>query len=144
MAPPSPPVSTIHATCVAIGGNGVLLLGQSGAGKSDLALRLIDRGASLVADDRCELAELGGRLHCAPPVGLAGQIEVRGIGIIERPWTAPVPVVLAVRLVERTERMPDPAIEELGGHVLPAVRLNAHEASAAIKVELALARHVAA
>lgn len=144
MAPPLPPVSTIHATCVAIGGNGVLLLGPSGAGKSDLALRLIDRGARLVADDRCELAELGGRLHCAPPDVLAGQIEVRGIGIIERPWTAPVPVVLAVRLVERTERMPDPAIEEIGSHILPAVRFNAHEASAAIKVELALARQVAA
>lgn len=143
MPPPSPPVTTVHATCVAIGGLGLLLLGPSGAGKSDLALRLIDRGATLVADDRCELAELGGKLHCAPSEILAGQLEVRGIGLVERAWSAPVPVALAVRLVERTERMPDPAIEELAGHVLPAVRINAFEASAPIKVELALARQAA-
>jgi HPr kinase/phosphorylase len=139
MAPPHPPVTTIHATCVALSDVGVLLLGPSGAGKSDLALRLIDRGAQLVADDRCELADIGGQLLCAPPAAIAGMIEVRGIGIVTRPWTAPVPIHLAVRLTERTERMPDPAIEEIGGHVLPAVRINALEASAAIKVELALA-----
>jgi HPr kinase/phosphorylase len=139
MAPP-PPVSTLHATCVALGGQGVLLLGPSGAGKSDLALRLIDRGAQLVADDCCELADIDGQLLCAPPDTLAGKIEVRGIGIVSQAWTAPVPVMLAVRLTERTERMPDPAIEELHGYVLPAVRISAFEASAPIKVELALVR----
>lgn len=144
MAPPPPAVSTIHASCVAIGAHGVLLLGPSGAGKSDLALRLIDRGAALVADDRCELAEIGGRLLCAPPDALAGLLEVRGIGITERAWTAPMPIMLAVRLTERAERMPASVIEELGGHVLPAVRINAFEASAPIKVELALARLLAA
>ena len=45
----------IQATCVALQGVGILLRGPSGAGKSDLALRLIDAGASLVADDLCEL-----------------------------------------------------------------------------------------
>lgn len=144
MAPPPRQTSTIHATCVAIDGHGVLLLGPSAAGKSDLALRLIDRGARLVADDRCELADMDGRLLCAPPETIAGKIEVRGIGIVARPWTAPVAVRLAVRLTERTERMPDPAIEELAGHVLPAVRINAFEASAPIKVELALAQAVGA
>lgn len=137
-------VSKIHATCVAIGGHGVLLLGPSGAGKSDLALRLIDRGASLVADDQCEIAEIGGQLHGTPPPTIAGKIEVRGLGIMERAWTGPVPLILAVRLTDRTERMPDPLIEEIAGHVLPAVRINALEASAPIKVELALARQLAA
>lgn len=144
MDPPHPPITTVHATCVALGGQGVVLLGPSGAGKSDLALRLIDRGAQLVADDRCELADIGGQLLCAPPEMLAGMIEVRGIGIVARAWTAPIPLVLAVRLTERTERMPDPAIEELHGHVLPALRINAFEASAPIKVELALAQVTAA
>lgn len=143
MAPPLPSVTTIHASCVAIGAHGVLLLGPSGAGKSDLALRLIDRGASLVADDQCELAEIAGQLHCAPPPTIAGRIEVRGLGIIERAWTGPVPLLLAVRLTDRTERMPDPVIEEIVGHVLPAFRINALEASAPIKVELALARQLA-
>lgn len=143
MAPPPPAVTTIHATCVAIGGQGVILVGPSGAGKSDLALRLMDRGASLVADDQCDLAMIGGKLLCAPPDALAGMLEIRGIGITEHVWTAPVPLVLAVRLTERTERMPDPAIEELGDHVLPAIRLNAYETSAAIKVEMALARQAA-
>jgi HPr kinase/phosphorylase len=144
MAPPPPAVTTIHATCVAIGGRGVLLLGPSGAGKSDLALRLIDRGAALVADDQCELATIDGKLLCAPPTTVAGKLEVRGTGITERDWAAPVSLALAVRLIERPERMPDPAIEEVGGHVLPALRINAHEASAAIKVELALAGLAAA
>lgn len=109
-----------------------------------MALRLIDRGAILVADDQCELAEIAGQLHGAPPPTLAGKIEVRGLGIIERAWSAPVPLLLAVRLTDRTERMPDPAIEEIAGQVLPAIRINALEASAPIKVELALARQLEA
>lgn len=140
MAPPSPDVTNIHGSCIAIGGRGILLLGPSGAGKSDLALRLIDRGAVLVADDRCDLATIGGVLMCAPPEALAGKLEVRGIGITEQAHVAPVALALAVRLTERTERMPDPAFEELAGHVLPAVRINAFEASAPIKVERALAQ----
>src|SRR3546814_15236073 len=84
---------------------GVLILGNSGQGKSDRALRLIDRGARLVADDRCDIWFERGRLWCRPPENLAGKLEVRGIGIIERPWTAPVPLALAVRLSDRYDRM---------------------------------------
>jgi HPr kinase/phosphorylase len=139
MAAPLPPPSTIHASCVAIGARGVLLLGGSGTGKSDLALRLIERGAKLVADDRCEIYEMRGALLCRPPEVLAGKIEVRGIGIIERAWTAPVPVELAVRLTERYERMPDAGFTEMvAGHAVDAVKVAPFEASAAIKVELAL------
>lgn len=118
-----------------------MLVGASGAGKSDLALRLIDRGARLVADDRCELAIQGGRLLCRPPTILAGKIEVRGLGIFERPWTAPIPVILAVRLVDRYERMPDCSFTEiLAGQAIDAVKLAPFEASAALKVEMALER----
>src|SRR3546814_3116989 len=77
-------IVNIHASCVAPGHGGVLILGQSGQGKSDLALRLMDRGARLVADDRCDIWHERGRLWCRPPETLAGKIEVRGIGIIER------------------------------------------------------------
>lgn len=130
---------TLHASCVAIGGNGVLLLGPSGAGKSDLALRLIDRGAVLVADDRCVLERCGDELHCASPDALAGQLEVRGIGIVAWPQCATAVVKLAVRLADRYERMPGRQIETVAGVTLPAIRLAPFEASAPIKVELALA-----
>src|SRR3546814_19751231 len=99
-------IVNIHASCVAPGHGGVLILGQSGQGKSDLALRLMDRGARLVADDRCDIWHEPGRLWCRPPETLARKIEVRGIGIIERPWPAPLPIALAVRLTERHARMP--------------------------------------
>jgi len=139
------PVANIHASCVAAGSRGILLLGPSGRGKSDLALRLIDRGARLVADDRCDVWSDRGRLWCRPPAELAGKMEVRGIGIVEQPWTAPVPIALAVRLAERYERMP-PAnqVETVAGQTLPAVTLSAFEASAPVKILLALDRLEAA
>ena len=64
-------MTLIHATCVEFEGTGVLLRGPSGAGKSDLALRMIDAGWALVADDQVDLAVLGGRLEATPPQALA-------------------------------------------------------------------------
>lgn len=140
-----PQIANIHASCVAVENRGLLLLGPSGRGKSDLALRLIDRGARLVADDRCDIWFDQGRLWCAPPEVLAGKLEVRGLGILDRPWTAPVPLALAVRLADRYERMPPAdAVERIAGHDLPAVLLSAFEGSAPIKVLLALDRLEAA
>ncbi|MGO4863291.1 HPr kinase/phosphorylase, partial [Campylobacter jejuni] len=76
----------------AMRGVGVLIAGPSGSGKSDLALRLIDRGAVLVSDDYTLLHVEGGELHATAPVTIAGRIEVRGIGIVDRPTLARVPV----------------------------------------------------
>ncbi|NIJ37813.1 serine kinase of HPr protein (carbohydrate metabolism regulator) [Sphingopyxis panaciterrae] len=135
----APQIVNIHASCVAAGGRGILLLGASGHGKSDLALRMIDRGAQLVADDRCDIWFEDGRLQCRPPENLAGKIEVRGVGIVERPYVAPVPLALAVRLVDRYERMPTASqIETVAGHELPALLLSAFEISAPIKIMIAL------
>ncbi|MGL3820072.1 HPr kinase/phosphorylase [Sphingopyxis sp. R3-92] len=134
-----PQIANVHASCVAAGSRGILLLGLSGQGKSDLALRLIDRGARLVADDRCDIWFDRGQLWCRPPAALAGKLEVRGIGIVEQPWTAPVPLALAVRLADRYERMPPAGqVEIVAGHALPAIFLSAFEASAPIKILLAL------
>src|SRR3546814_20909515 len=83
-------IVNIHASCVAAGNGGVLILGNSGQGKSDLALRLIDRGARLVADDSCDIWFERDRLWCRPPENLAGQPEVRGHGTVERARQAPV------------------------------------------------------
>ncbi len=136
-----PAIANIHASCVAAGSRGILILGNSGQGKSDLALRLIERGARLVADDRCDIWHERGRLWCRPPEELAGKIEVRGVGIVEQRWTAPVPLALAVRLADRYERMPPANQAELvAGHALPAILLSAFEISAPTKILLALDR----
>lgn len=129
---------TIHASCIAIGGRAVLLAGRSGAGKSDLALRLIDRGATLVSDDYTRLIRRDGRLHASPPAQ-AGRIEVRGIGIVDMPHLADVPVALLVDLAALVPRMPEPATRRLAGVDLPTAALAPLEASAPIKVELLLA-----
>jgi serine kinase of HPr protein (carbohydrate metabolism regulator) len=132
------PPALIHATCVAIGGRGVLLAGRSGAGKSDLALRLIDRGATLVSDDYSELSERGGRLIATPPERLAGKMEVRGIGVIDMPYQTETDVALIITLDEPVDRMPEFATRHLAGVDVPAAALAALEPSAPIKVELML------
>ena len=131
----------LHATSVAIDRHAVLLIGPSGAGKSDLALRLIDRGATLISDDQTELTRIDGRLHAAAPATIAGKIEVRALGIVTVATVANIPVALVVTLGGAVERMPpDGLTRSIAGIPLPAVALDAFEASAAIKVELALRR----
>jgi HPr kinase/phosphorylase len=104
-------MTQVHATCVEVEGLGVLLRGDSGSGKSDLALRLIDGGARLVADDRTDLAVEGGRLVATCPAPLAGRIEVRGLGIGPVPSVARATVGLVVDLVApaAVDRLPEPS-----------------------------------
>jgi len=130
----------LHGSCVAIDGRGVLLRGPSGRGKSDLALRLIDAGARLVADDRVDLRAAGGLLNASAPEPIAGRLEVRGVGIVEVPCVAAAPLGLVVDLVEREdlERLPEPRTASFLGISVPLMRLVALEASAAAKVRLAL------
>jgi len=130
---------TIHASCVAIGGRAVLLAGRSGTGKSDLALRLIDRGAVLVSDDYTQLTRRDGRLYATPPANIAGKIEVRGVGIVERPHLADVAVMLLVDIEAPVLRMPEAATRRLAGIDIPVATLAPFEASAPIKIELLLA-----
>ncbi len=132
---------TIHATCIAIGDRGILLCGPSGSGKSDLAIRLIDRGAMLVSDDYTRLAVADSLLTGSAPSTIAGQIELRGVGIVERPFRAEAPIALAVELGQPPERMPEPATRIWLGQSIPVVALNGLEPSAPIKVEAALALH---
>lgn len=129
----------VHGTCVELAGIGVLLRGPSGSGKSDLALRLIDRGARLVADDRVELRLEKGAIAASAPGPIAGRMEARGIGIHEIPSVAETRLGLVVDLVEsgRIERLPEPQVCNLLGVSLPLVRLVAFEASAGAKVRLA-------
>lgn len=137
----------IHATCVALAvgdaWHGVLLRGPSGAGKSDLAIRLIDGGARLVADDRTDLAVEAGRLTARPPPALAGLLEARGVGILRLPpraLLASAPVLLAVDLVAAAavERLPEPCGDTVLGVRIPVLRLVAFDASTPAKIRLAL------
>jgi HPr kinase/phosphorylase len=121
----------IHASCAARQGHGVLLLGPSGSGKSDLVLRLLQEGWSLVADDRVEL-ENG--VASAPPA-LAGLLEVRGLGILRLPFEPVAPVALAVEL-GRGERLPAPATHAPSGR--PLVQVDPACPSAAARIALAL------
>ena len=132
----------IHATCVEVAGAGILLLGASGTGKSDLALRLIDQGARLVADDRTDLLRREGDLYASAPGTIAGRIEVRGIGILAVPAVAQARVRLAVELVEpgEVERLPEPRERAFLGVSIPLLALDPFAASSAAKVRLA-ARH---
>ena len=132
----------LHATTVAIGGRGVMITGASGSGKSDLALRLIDRGAVLVSDDYTECIVQDGTVIASPPATIAGRIEVRGIGIVDMPHAPRAAVMLVVTLGETVERMPEPHPKRVAGIDIPAIALAAFEASAPIKVEIALSRLV--
>ncbi|HEU0098457.1 MAG TPA: HPr kinase/phosphatase C-terminal domain-containing protein [Allosphingosinicella sp.] len=136
----SPPDETVHASCVAIGGRAVLLAGRSGAGKSDLALRLIDRGARLVSDDYTELRRAGDRLLARAPATIAGRIEVRGLGILELEAEADVPVCLCADLDGAPDRLPEARTIALGGRPIPLVALAPLEPSAPLKLEYALVR----
>lgn len=133
-------MTLVHATSVAIEGAGLLLLGPSGSGKSDLALRLIDRGAVLVADDQVDLSLLDGQAFAQPPSAIRGLIEARGIGLLRLPYLERAPLVLAVQLVPggSIERMPEPALWREAGISLPLVALDPFESSTPAKLRLAL------
>ena len=131
----------IHATSVAAGGRAVLLVGPAGSGKSDLALRLIDRGFTLVSDDRTLLRKEGGRLIASAPATIAGKIEIRGLGILAMDQAGDTPVALVVDLTEDGARLPDEgARRAFLGLDVPLVCMDARAASAAAKVVLALDR----
>lgn len=130
----------LHLTCVSIGGRGVLIEGRSGAGKSDLALRLIDRGATLVSDDYTLLTKVDDTLIATAPERIAGSIEVRGVGILGMEYLPTATVALLVVLADEIERLPDPISRSLAGVAVPVIELSGLEASAPIKVELALQR----
>lgn len=131
----------VHATSVEIGGSAVLLRGPSGCGKSDLALRLMDGGARLVADDQTAIAAEDGQLFASVPGSIAGLIEVRGLGILRVPYRGRVPLALVVDLVPaaQVERLPEPSSAAFLGLALPRLALAAFEASAPAKVRLAVA-----
>jgi HPr kinase/phosphorylase len=145
-------VVNVHAGCVVLAraapsfgarhDSGVLIIGKSGAGKSDLALRLIERGAILVSDDRTELMLTGGSLIARAPANIRGLIEVRGLGIVAVPFAPKVRVALAVSLDGSKTRLPQREDYKAPWDLsvpLPLLRLAAFDPSAPAKILLAVA-----
>jgi hypothetical protein len=119
----------------------VLIMGPPGSGKSDLALRLIERGARLIADDQTAIYLQDGRLFAESPPAIRGKLEMRGLGVISLETAAPCPLQLVVEIDPAHEiaRMPDPAFfappTPLGAAArIPLIRLKPFEASAPIKI----------
>lgn len=136
MADPSS--ETLHASTVAIGGRAVLIEGRSGSGKSDLALRLIDRGAQLVSDDYTLVMRRSDTLYARAPGTITGRMEIRGIGIVAVPAVADVPVALVVRIDGEVLRMPERRMRRIAGIAVRELVLEPFPASAPIKIEWAL------
>jgi serine kinase of HPr protein (carbohydrate metabolism regulator) len=131
----------LHASCVAIDGRAVLIAGPSGSGKSDLALRMLDRGFTLVSDDRTILRKQGGKLVATAPETIKGKLEVRGVGIVDMEEVANVPIALIVELTSDIQRLPDDGRErQILGIGIPLINVDAKTASAPSKVALALER----
>ena len=126
----------LRGTCVEIRGLGVLLRGESGAGKSDLALRLIEGGAGLVADDYVLARREGDEIRMAPPPAIAGLLEIRGVGIVRLPHVGDIKLALLVDLVPSSAvvRLPPAQTAEILGLALPLLALNAFEASTPVKI----------
>jgi serine kinase of HPr protein (carbohydrate metabolism regulator) len=130
----------VHGTTVLVDDHGVLIRGREGAGKSDLALRLIDGGAFLVADDQTRVFPEGDGVMASVPAAIAGLIECRGVGLVRLDYRSPVRLALVIDLVpsEQVERLPMPASVDYFGLAVPLLRLDPFTPSAAAKVRLAV------
>ncbi len=130
----------IHASCVTVKNKGILLLGDSGSGKSDLTLRLIEQcNAKLVADDRVDLSIKNNQIIASCPKNIHGLLEVRGIGIVKYPYIKEATIDLVVFLSDEIpERLPDKGFYNIENIKIPLIRLNSGEISAPFKVMAAL------
>jgi len=130
-----------QATCVSIGGRGVLIEGAPGSGKSSLALALIDRGAVLVGDDAVLLELREGRLWALPPPNITGLLEIRNVGLVELP-VEPAPVSLVLRLDADAPRQPEKVGQvRLLDASVPLIRLYPDSPALPLRAEWALALH---
>lgn len=144
----------LHGTCVSVGGKGVLILGDPGTGKSDIALKLIDGEgygisskllrSQLVADDQVVVTQRGKALTASAPPALKGKFEIRGLGIVDVKTKPKVTLGLVVKLQAHAhiERMPDSATFEILGVSLPLIEIDGTTASATARLRAAVNRLV--
>ncbi len=133
-------MNNLHATAVALNQKGILLQGPPGAGKSTLALRLIDEGAALISDDQTLLRREGDEVFLEAPPAIAGLLEIRGVGVA-RLACARAPLVLAVDLCprpENAERLPDPGFIEILGRSVRRFSIDPFAADACARIRFML------
>jgi len=140
-APPEPNKTVLHGTAVLLHASemhagAVFIRGLSGAGKSDLALRLIDAGAQLICDDQVLFEKRNGVIYAESVDTLRGMLEVRGIGLMRFAAAPPSRLALIIDLVRREDvpRLPDDETMEILGIAVPRVRLHAFDASTPVKI----------
>jgi hypothetical protein len=133
----------LQASAVAIEGRALLLFGPPGAGKSSLALALIEQGAALIGDDAVTLTLEGAQLIASPPPNIAGLLEVRGVGLVRLAPSAPAPVALALELgAGRVERLPDALPQRLiAGVTVPVLAFDPGTIAPAARALWALRKH---
>lgn len=130
-----------NVTAVAIDGRGLLIAGEAGAGKSSLALALIDRGATLIGDDGIVIDGESGHPLACPPKTTRGLLEVRNVGLVELETTE-VPIALVLQLTTLAPRYPmELATTKLGGVDIPVLLFRPGDATQALRAEFALGKH---
>lgn len=129
-----------HASCVVFQKKGLLIFGPSGSGKSDLALRLIDHGATLVCDDYVSVEMNGGRLIASTAPNIEGLIEVRGVGLMKCDYVESNELHYAIELCDRNkiERLPEPKFFEHENVKIPLYKFDAFASSAIAKIKMIL------
>ena len=131
----------VQASAVAINGRAIMITGRPGAGKSSLALALIDRGAQLIGDDGVLLARSGETVIASPPPNIRGKLEIHGVGIVEmEPVSAPLALILD--LDDEPERLPKAAAaRSILDCAIPCLPFDARTPSHALRAEWALRLH---
>lgn len=129
----------IHGTSIALGENGLLITGESGSGKSDLALRLIDSGATLISDDQTICMKKETSIHLFSMEKIYGLIEIRGIGLMKVPYIENIKLSMIIHLVDKEiDRLPKIRKKKLLGLNIPLIKIFSKEASAVAKIKLKL------
>ena len=129
----------VYSTSVVLDDNGILITGDSGSGKSDLALRLIDNGATLISDDITICKKQIDHIFLSSPCQTKGLLEVREVGIITVPFVEQIKLKMVVKLInERLERLPKKKFCKLIGIDIPLLTINGLNSSSVIKVKVKL------
>ena len=129
----------IHSSSIVIDDNGVLILGDSGSGKSDLALRLIDNGATLISDDISICRKNSNNIYLYCPPEIKGLLEVREIGIITVPFVERIKLRLVVNLRSKNnERFPKDNSFRILGIKIPLISIEGKNSSAVAKIKVKL------
>ena len=126
----------IHANAVLFQNKGFLFIGKSGSGKSDLTLRVMEAGGTLISDDRTILIPQDKVLYATPPENLAGKIEVRGIGIMNVNYTKYCPIDVICELNIDYPRMPEEKTKIFFGNTYKYFVINPFEISSIAKLRI--------